>query len=111
MVYDLSWLGGICGRRSVVGPTPDRELGGDHQGPGFVPICFRFLAIGGPGFVWIYFQISFDRRGESVFGPSPKTTRDLDLILGQDNDRRKQWGILFKKFDGGLEGHIIPRFD
>ena len=86
MLYDLSWLGGICGRRSVVGPPPDRELGGDHQGPGFVRICFRFLSTGGPGFVWICFQISFD------WGARPETTRDLDLILSQDNDRREPMG-------------------
>ena len=45
MLYDLSWLGGICGRRSVAGPPPDRELGGDHRrGPGFVSDLFGFVS-------------------------------------------------------------------
>ena len=27
----------------MLGPPPDRELGGDHQAPGFGRICFRFV--------------------------------------------------------------------
>ena len=97
MLYDLSWLGGICGRRSVVAAPPDRGLGGDHdQGPGFVRICFGFLSIGGRKRVW---------------ANASETTRDLDLILGQDNmAQQNQWGLLFVKFDDFSAGYNIICF-
>ena len=81
----------------MVAAPPDRGLGGDHdQGPGFVRICFGFLSIGGGG---------------SVFGPMPETTRDLDLILGQDNmAKQNQWGLLFVKFDDFSAGRNIICF-
>ena len=76
----------------MVAAPPDRGLGGDHdQGPGFVRICFGFLSIGGRKRVW---------------ANARETTRDLDLILGQDNSRVESMGFLFIMFDDFAEGHI-----
>ena len=49
----------LPGKAGVVGLSPDREHGGDHDKR--------------PGFVWIYFRFL------SIVGGWP---RDLDLILG-----------------------------
>ena len=111
-MISVGWVGSVGGEawwdRRQIG-----SLGETTRDQDLFRFVLDFLPLGDQDLFGFIFRFLSTEGEKACLGHRQRqeTTRDLDLILGRDNDRRKQWGILFKKFDGGLEGHIIPRFD